>query len=554
MKNFIFLVKAIYSCSLATSNRTKKSNKPIKGSLAIPQFIASLLIFVVFGSLFINALTTYRSLEADNLIIEKFLQTSLSFSIIYCFFFALGYIPQIYFDPKSDFLLALPISGTRLFLARGCLNVIFSFLYGGNLILAQLLACCFVLKLPWYSYIMAIAIFLSLILTISFLAFIIANLFSLIKSFSANKTYASMFSMVCFLIGAFSLAMVSITTPSVDYELTNTENLANVMSELNTYYKFSLIINWSGIIPSKSMLLYNSSYYWNWLYGFMIDVVVIICGIILSNKLYIKNLNNSAKKNKKQLKGRDFERKIDISFKQRKELTIYLKREFNLLKANPSSLISCLITLISTLATISVSICLTYFVSTKDNNISPIIEMVCSMLWIICIFNPFSSYINLSLEGSSFAYLKTLPINRQKYIISKMIPGGLINLIASIVVSIVFSSIFRFPILNLIFLTILTVIISQASNVFSFYCGCKFVNFNMQSSADIQKGMGALAITFLSLIFPIVSWGLTLLFYFINPSLFYIGYIISSFIYIGIGILFYKMSFNKVKFLFEMDI
>lgn len=550
MKQFLYLLKATYASSISI----RKNNKSkIKKNLAIPQVLLSLAILIGYGVQFAINLLGYKNVGADILFIEKYCQISLTFSIIYCLCFTLAFSPSIFFDSNNDAFLCLPITGFKLYLARLTLNFVFSTMYGGSLILAQLLIACVILNLPFYSYIMALLVFIGLIVTINFLSFSIMNLISRIKNLNTNKNFASILNFIFISLGSISLALLTILIPTKNDDMSSIENMQYLVGMLNRYYQWTSFINWSGIIPIKSVLLLDSSYYLYILYGGIIDVVLIGVGYLISNFYYIKNLNSGYKKSLKRSDKKKKKYIISKAFKKSKQINMLIKKEFSILKANPlicfNSLFTCIIMGINFTLIAYFSVPLL-----NENGFYKLGRILISLFLVMSIYIPFLAYMSISLDGKSFQMLKTFPLNIKKYIFAKMSPCVLFTFIYSIIICIIYFFLFNFSSLEMVFNFILSVSFGLFICMNSFFLGAKFPNFYYSSTSELQKGIGPIIVSLLNLVFPSFSFGVNVGFYFLNENLVFIGYLISSIIYLGLTVFFYKMSYKKVYLLFKEDV
>lgn len=549
MKQFLYLLKATYASSISI-RKSKKSK--IKKNLAIPQILLSLVILVGYGAQFAINLLGYKNVGADILFIEKYCQITITFSIIYCLCFTLAFSPSIFFDSNNDAFLCLPISGFKLYLARLTLNFVFSTMYGGSLILAQLLIACIILNLPFYSYIMAFLVYLGLIVTINFLSFSIMNLISRIKNLNTNKNFASILNFVFICLGSISLALLTILIPTKQDNMSTSENMQYLIGMLNRYYQWTFFVNWSGIIPIKSVLLLDTSYYIYILYGGIIDVVLIGVGYVISNFYYIKNLNSGYKKSLKRSDKKKTKYIINKAFKKRKQISMLIKKEFSILKANPlicfNSIFTCLVMGINftLIAYFTVPVL-------NQNGMYKLARIMISLFLVMSIYIPFLAYMSISLDGKSFQMLKTFPLNIRKYIFSKMSPCVLFTFIYSALICVIYFFLFKFSSIEMILNFLLAVSFGLFICMNSFFLGARFPNFYYSSSSELQKGAGPFLVSILNLVFPSFSFGINVGFYFINENLVFMGYLISSIIYIGLTVLFYKKSYKKVYLLFKED-
>ena len=552
MKQFYSLLKATFASSVSYK-KNKKGKLTSSNVLALPQLVLALLIVAFTSFSYAKNLIDYKNAGVDILIMEKYLQISISCSSLYCFFFSLAYSASIYFDSNNDAFLCLPIKGSQLYLVRAVLNFIYSLMYGGLLLLSQFIITCIILKLNALNYIMGVLVFIGILVTINFLSFSVANLVSRIRNLAAYKNFASVFTFICTALGAFSLVALILFRPNSNSSLSSQENLNQLVGNINSLYNITRFINWAGLISTKSVLLLDSSYYIYILYGGIIDVVLIAVGFVLANFYYIKNLNSGYKRSyRKDKKKMSYH--LDKAFRKRKQVRIFIKKEFMLLKSNPLIVFNSMFTCItSTIA----SVLIAYFLFKDMNENNKEISMLfVNGLLLTSIVVPNLSYASISMEGNGFTMLKALPLNVKKYTMAKMNPSVIITLFYTLIISVVFFVLFPFKWYEVLIDLFVVFSISLCMSSFSFYLGSKLPNFNYSSSSDLQKGIGPFIVSIFNISASIFTAGISIGIALITKVyvLRFIGYGIACIIWLRLTYLFYKLSIEQVEYLIKEDL
>jgi hypothetical protein len=553
MKQFYSLLKASFASSVPYK-KNKKGKLNSSRTLAIPQLLLAVFIAAFMSYSYARNLIDYRNAGLDVRFIEKYLQIAISCSSIYCFFFSLAFSASIYFDSNNDAFLCLPITGGKLYLVRLTLNFMYSFMYGGLLLLSQFIITCIVLNLNALNYIMAVLVFIGILVTINFLSFSISNLVSRIRNLQAYKNFASVFTFCCTALGAIALVGLVFFRPISRTTLSYQENLNQLVGNINSLYNITYFINWAGLISTKSVMLLDSSYYIYILYGGIIDIVLIVVGYIIANFYYIKNLNSgykrSSRKDKKKMSYH-----LDKAFRKRKQINIFIRKEFMLLKSNPLIIFNSMFTCItSTVASILIAYFL--FKEMKNQNNSDLGMLFVNGLLLTSIIIPNITFASVSMEGSGFTMLKAIPLDTKKYTIAKMVPSVTITLIYTLIICIIFFFMFPFEWYEVLCDLFLVFSIALCMSAFSFYLGSRLPNFSYSSSAELQKGLGPVIVSIFNLFASIFTAGIGIGVA-IGTNIYvlrFIGYGIACILWFGLTQLFFKLSIKQVDKLIKEDL
>jgi len=332
-----------------------------------------------------------------------------------------------------------------------------------------------VFKLSYVSYLMIFWIFISVTITIACLTFIVNCIVSKILIYFFNKQTSTIFNIICSVLGAVCVALISFVTPTL--EGSSDAQIINFVGEINTIYNGTLFINWAGNIPTKSLLLLDSSYYIYILYGAIGFILTLVIAFLFSKYLYINGRKTFSFRSKKNLTRNDIENIVTKKFSHNKNKYLsYLKRETSLLKSNISIVTSSI--LISLSAPISILINVYMFFQTREDY-GNLYMFLMTTFYVLCLFNPLSSFFSLSIEGRNIYMIKSMPINYKYYCFSKSFYGTCYSLLLAIICYICFACLNTFTIVESISLLVLGVTYSIFNSFCSLGFGFRFPKFNL---------------------------------------------------------------------------
>ena len=554
MKNYFLLVKAV----LATSMSSKKSrNNQLKKGSRIPQLLSALLITIIFGMSFYFNLSQYTFSQLSLEDISHYVMPSISFIIIFCFLFSLSLSFNVFFLTNNEQFLCLPITGIRLLSARFFLHLFNCFCYGAALILVNLLMVSIVLKLGAIAIIYSILISLVLLVSIGLLSFIIACIISYFIDLKTHTTFYNFIVIILAILGGISLSLTTTLAPSIDMSTSLSESTTKLQQDLLNYFNNTRFLNFVGHLPTRGILLENVNDYLSLLYLVLILFTLLGITYLSCRYLYLKSLSNRQGKKKKQLLSKDnLSKKFSII--KPGSFSIYLKRDLQLLKRNPSLLISSLISTITIFISLIVTgifIARAFQPEMIDKVQLLFVYLIAHIFSLEALFNPLIGYSAVSLEGKDFLLIKTFPIDKNKYLLSKIIPSTSLSLFLSMIISTIMTIVFKLPSLYSLGFYITTITCCLANSLFSFLLGIIFARFSYDNSLElINRGIGPLLVSLFSFLLPLISIAFDFIFYFFANDLFYLGFILSGFIYSSIIVLLAVLIKKKFEKLLSTDL
>ncbi len=551
MTKFINLVKAIYASGINNSSQRKKNGKFKKRSI-ITQIIISIILCVIFGFSFLYSSKFAYIYNSQTILVEKYFILMLASAFFYSFFMTFSIIKTFYFTKDNSFIF-LPIRPIELFLAKSFIAFFSYFLYGGNVVLTYLICTCIVYKLPFYSYLISIFIFLLVNIITVLLTFCIFILLQSLFKLDKHPTLSNILPIVLSFIAAFTLLSGYFASSSISSNLIEENNLNNFISCITPFINCTCFYSWAGYLLFKSLVINSSLDYLNLVYLIIIAAVTVVFSFFFIEYFYFKNIKSENKATqKRKLSNSDFLLTFSKAYRRNSsQFKSFFFKEFYNYKQNPLILFFTIFQALVFVVIFFVNNLL--FIKDFANSNFPVSIILAIMLTFeLCM--PLISYPSISLEGSSFYILKTFPIKIKSFVKGKILANYLISFILTSIIIVTFVAIFNtyFTILDLIFLVLFAFIYTFAMICSSFYQGAVFANFNFTSATEItSKGIGAFLCNFSGFIFPIFSIPVLLVFGFIFPKYVYLSFIISSIVYLCVAYIFYYLSYQKCFKIFK---
>ncbi|MFA6829364.1 MAG: hypothetical protein WCR67_01465 [Bacilli bacterium] len=551
MKDFILLVKAVSASSMSVSR--KKNGKTIKSrSFSVSQIIATLFLALIFTIEMARGLLELVRVGASQSLIFSFLEMVFAGFFVFALFISISFTPSVFFQSNNDAFISLPIKGEQLFLARLVLSIYLNFIYGGMLILASSITACVILGLPFYSYFIAILFSLTMVLLISCLSFGIINLFSGFIDFKNNHTGAMIFNILTAFIGGVGIVVSSMVSTSFS-NLTEIENIGEVISLMNQCLSYTVFMNWSGIVFVKSLLLAVPSDAWFILIHVLLVIFICFLVLFVSRRTYISHLGMHQYKKKKKLTEDQLKEKIAKSFANRKADSIFIKREFSNYQAEPLIIVTSFIYPFA----MGITLLITLFFGVNGGgftDVEGLVQIMAPCFFAFSLFNPSFSFCAMSLEKKNFGLLKTYPISTKKMVLQKIVPSLVLMIPLYIVFLIGYSLVIPFSVSGLINNALTGLGFASLSVTMTFYLGVIFVNFNYESSADLmKKGIGPILASILQFVAELLIVAVQAFGYYVTGYEFVSGIIVFV-ICAVLTVVFYRLSVNKVQKLFKEDI
>lgn len=554
MRSYFLLVKAVFATTM-NARRNPKTKKLKKGTY-LPQIISSIIITVVFALSFYMNFSSYAALDLSLTDLSHYLIPSLAFTILYAFFFSLTLTFNVFFFSDNSSFLPLPISGFKLLSARFLLHLFNTFTYGAGLIFADIIMIPVILGLGPLSIVYAVLISFLLLFSIAFASFIVSCLLARLIDLKSHSNLYTIISVVLSLIGAACLLGSTTFAPDIEVEMLPSLDLAPIRESLNSYYSATSFCNFLGYLPFRGVVLETTSDHLSLLYLFLILIALIGIAFLVSNFMYIKTLTiNKGRKRKKQKEERVIK---DFSKLNRGKTFIYLKREIGIWKRSPSVLVLSLFSTLSAAVTLLVSgiIVSDSLRSVADNPATATLAYMMIHIFLMeSIFNPFSGYASISLEGRSFLLLKTLPIDKNRYLLAKIFPSASFSTLLCVLFSIIASAVLRLPASYAAIIFFSALACSLTNSFLSLLFGTIFAKFNYDNATEItNRGIGPFLVSILSFLSPFVSIILDVIFYFYIPQLLWLGILVGAIFYSIVVVALFFLTKRQINILFTKDV
>ena len=468
MKDFFLLVKALLAGNIKITPAKKQRSKPKNYLLSyiLSTFLSTLgATFILTSSSISNYMATYSSTLFSD--VEKSIMFSdylikMSSSLLIGFLFAnLASGLNNYFPKNDEFIRFLPIKGKRLFYARFFLSVLQSVLFIFLPLLTQIIIYAVFTNGTFLSAILGIIYVLTLGIAIPIVAFVLIMLLVHLFKINTNKKAKTVFYVVS--IGLFVISYFATFSSIININSINSDSsfrLGDIASIIITPFTF--------LGKGLKMIIDLDNYlYLLILLGIILaTAILIILNHKFADKYYIQRLGENeyykkSKQNKKVIVDDSLINKKISSHKQN-SLRSYIKQAFGNIKNNLSFFVGQFIAMFFAFSIFTAILCVVgyYLLHSLAFNIDATDAIVLfsdlqskdyflfhNIAFIVAAnFITFAAssnsliFISVSVERNNFFMLKSFPIDKRKYFLSKFISSSLYTLplilISSILVSV----------------------------------------------------------------------------------------------------------------------
>ena len=434
MKEIFLLTKTLLKSS--TSDSKQAYEKKTKG------FSRILFFILIYG--YVIGFMGYISYYAIDSLIQ-FGMPEIFLNLVFTIFLGFGIIQSmisslniLYFSKDLEFLLPLPMTSKKIVISKLNCLIISQYMVEALLVLPGIVIYGYLLNLNACYYFMGL--FCLLVFPIMPVA-LIALLISIVMKFTKiikNKDVVQYFTIV---LAIFLIVAVQ-TLTGTSGNPTQEELASNLITSNETIKQYS-----SGLINVKLVVEAIENY--NNINGIKNIIVltamsVIIYYIVSSiiSKVYVNTVLSLKTVKTKKVKKLNISKNIDSD----KTFITYIKKEFKLLNRNPIFFMQCVLPIVIFPIIIGVPAIFGLKDSGVDfNSLQKDLEIIVNsnygiigfLITIIFmyIFN-YTSVTAISRDGQNATFMKYIPIDLEKQIFYKAMPGIILNLIPTIYISI----------------------------------------------------------------------------------------------------------------------
>lgn len=553
MRDFFLLVKAIYANSFANIKQ-KKGKTVVKRNSLLPMLLTGVVLALVFSGspLFEIAVAKTGGLALNDILL--YLRVYLSVFLVYGFLMACGNNIPIFFSSDDEDFLPLPIKGGKLFLARFTLSLFYSMVYSFLPICALFAGAAILAELPGVSIFFGIVLSLFLVVSLTALSFLFLDVLFLVFKGGKKRKFSTILAMVFSLLAFILLFVLSFLDPLNSSE---TETLLQLHQAILQFSGNFYFIDWIVFLPFEAMTFSSSISVLFFFLTIGISVLVLLLAIFIGNRFYIPALvYRGEKKRKKEKEGTIVEKtEKAFDFAYRRSFLFFLKRELGNFKTHSNVLVSSFVSsfaMIVSMAVIIPSVLTSLPEGTLPENLTFLFVF---SLVMTSLFEPYFSFVSLSLEGRSFLLLKTYPIDRKCFLLSKVFFGTAFSFILVFAMMLTFALLSGFGALETIFSLLALLAYSLFTNFLSLLFGIRFAVFSFDNSIELlQRGWGARLVSLTLFFAPLPFIGVVALTSILLPDFLFLGPLILFVLLLLLVYLLYRLCLSSFDKLLKKDI
>lgn len=486
MKEILLLTKTLLKSSTSDSKQAGENKTKSFGRI--------LFFILIYG--YVIGFMGYISYYAiDSLI--KVGRPEIFFNLAFTILLGFGIIQAVisslnilYFSKDLEFLLPLPMTPRKIVFSKLNCLVISQYMAAALLVLPGIIIYGYILNLNIIYYIIAL---LSLLVFPIIPVAIVSLLISVIMKFTKlikNKDVVQYFTIILTLFLIITVQSFSGTSGNPTQE----ELASNLLESNNTIEKyFSIFINVN--LTTEAIKNYNNIKGFADLFVLIIVSTFIYCIVsTIISKMYVNTVISL-----RTIKNKSNE-KLDISKKivSDKIFITYIKKEFKLLIRNPIFFMQCVLPIVIFPIIIGVPAIfglrdsgVDFSVLQKDlsiivNSNYGVMGFLITIIFMY-IFN-YTSVTAISRDGQNAMFMKYIPIDLNKQIIYKAIPGIILNLIPTIYIS-VFGMIVvpAISIKTFLYVFVIALLINVLNNILSIMVDLKNPKLKWVSEYTVVK-------------------------------------------------------------------
>ncbi|MCI2068277.1 MAG: hypothetical protein LKJ88_01710 [Bacilli bacterium] len=503
LKSIWLLMKALQGSMAGNSyqQRRKKKSGQVKYNSLSSAFLSQLLLGLIISATFLiqsltMMLTSFASLPREDIL--TYARLALTSDALLILGMSASYIVSIFFLSKSDdILLSYPIRPFDLFLARGGIVLVYSFMYSLLYLVHSLIFAIFIAP-SFLSVFGAVISSLSLPFISVALGFVVVNTLGKIFNIRKNKGISYLISVIFGLIAGFSFYFL---LSGIGGDTTE-----EVSTSIHTIFSRFEWLTWMSYLPLEGM--FGASVGRQILF---IVLQILLVGVLLllsyfvANVFYIKNLGTEGIAKKKKCSPEEFTKRLDASFTRSRPGSFYpyLRKELSLNHSNPSLFISALIIPLASIASMTAFL---FGMRYGGDNSEAIFASpgagfafaAGSLIFIIAM--PYMSYISLSAEGKTIYSLKATPLDYSKYLDSKIVFGSICDLIIVSIMAPVYVLGLQLDPWLILYCLLGALSLILPSNEIGLLLGITYARFDWDNINELQNNIGGLWLTLIAYI------------------------------------------------------
>ena len=434
MSEILLLTKTLLKSSTNDSKQVGENKSKSFGRI--------LFFILIYGYVigFIGYIS-YYAIES----LVKFGMPEIFFNFAFSILFGFGIIQTVisglnilYFSKDLEFLLPLPLTSQKIVFAKLNCLVVSQYMAATLLVLPGIMIYGYILNLNILYYIIAILTLLAFpIIPVAIVSLLISVIMKFTKIIK-NKDVVQYFTIILTLFLIVAVQSLSGTSGNPTQE----ELAANlIQSNANIEKYFSIFINIDLAVNTiKNYNNINGIINLAALASISFIVYYVVSSII--SKMYVNTVISLKTMKKKSTKKTD----VSKSYDSNKLFITYIKKEFKLLNRNPIFFMQCVLPIVFFPLIVGVPAIfglrdsgIDFNVLQKDleiivNSNYGIMGFLITIIFMY-IFN-YTSVTAISRDGQNAMFMKYIPIDLDKQIIYKSIPGIILNLIPTIYISI----------------------------------------------------------------------------------------------------------------------
>lgn len=507
MSEIFLLTKTLLKSSTSDSKQSCESKT--KGFGRILFFILIYGYVIGFmGYISYYAIESLIKVGRPEIFLNLVFTVFLGFEIIHAIISSLNIL---YFSKDLEFLLPLPMTAKKIVISKLNCLVISQYMTAAFLVLPGIIVYGYLLNLNGFFYIIGL---LGLLVFPIIPVAIVSLITSIVMKFTKiikNKDVVQYFTIVLtvFLIIAIQSLTGTAGNPTQE-ELANNLIQSNETAEsyfsglINVKLVTEAIQNYNNINGIKNIIILTIV---------SLFIYYIVASVI--SKVYVNTVLSL-----KTVKPKNF-KKLNVSktFDSDKTFVAYIKKEFKLLNRNPIFFMQCVLPILIFPIIIAIPAILSVNDSGVDFNIlQKDLEVIVNtnlglMGFLIAIvfmyvFN-YISVTSISRDGQNAIFMKYIPIDLNKQIFYKSMPGIILNLIPTIYMSIfALVAIPSISVSTFIYVFVITLLINILNNVLSVIVDLKNPKLKWISEYTVVKQNFNMIF---SMLFVIIEIGIILL-------------------------------------------
>ena len=516
MKDFLLLVKAVYSNSFSRV-RQKKGKTVIQRNSLLPLVFSAILLAIVFAGQPLMGMLTMKEGSVSSATLFTYFEIHLASFILYGFFMACCNSITVFFSGWDDAFLPLPIKGEKLFLARYALALFY---------------CCIYTLLP----LIGLMIGTGIIVLHSMLAVLVGIVLSIALVFS--------------LLSASCLVFVGFLRPDGGAP-------EAVSASIESLYDTFFFINWISWVPGRALSCANG---WSVLYlllTLLVSAACVLLAVFVGNRFYRRTLMSKGRKKKRLDDEKEVFQRTEKAFlfAYRHPLLFQIKREFSNYRNHFNIFVSALVSSVSIIVSMVVIIPVVLSLDAGGAIPENMVFLFLFSMVMVSLFQPYFTFASVSLEGRSILLLKTYPFSKNHFLLAKLFLGTVFSTVIGFAMMLTFSLVQHVHVAEILFSLLALFSYAVLSNLVSLLFGIRFVVFSFDNSIEVlQRGWGPKLVSIVLFFAPLPSIAIVAIVSLFLPDMLFLGPLLASLLQFGLCALFFRLCHDSLAALLKKDV